>query len=48
MVSLQKFVDFDDISIIRENSLNSLDKLNLAQKLLYKYEYTIFNRFANK
>jgi DNA-directed RNA polymerase subunit K/omega len=41
MVSLQKFVDFDDISIIREKSLNSLDKLNLAQKLLYKYEYTI-------
>lgn len=41
MVSLQKRVDFEDISIIRESSLNSLNNLSIASKILYKYEYTI-------
>ena len=40
MSSLLKYVEFDDINIIRENVKSSLDTLPLAQKLLYKYEFT--------
>ena len=39
MSSLLKYVEFDDINIIRENVKSSLDTLPLAQKLLYKYEF---------
>ena len=40
MSSLLKYVEFDDINIIRENVKSSLDDVLLAKKLLYKYEFT--------
>tara|TARA_B110000003_G_scaffold270933_1_gene304203 strand:- start:2111 stop:2458 length:348 start_codon:yes stop_codon:yes gene_type:complete len=40
MSSLIKYVEFDDINIIRENLKSSLDNVLLAKKLLYKYEFT--------
>ena len=40
MSSLVKYVEFDDINIIRENLKSSLDNTILAKKLLYKYEFT--------
>tara|TARA_Y100000389_G_scaffold203027_2_gene250156 strand:+ start:553 stop:900 length:348 start_codon:yes stop_codon:yes gene_type:complete len=40
MSQLIKYVEFDDINVIRENIKTSLDNLPLAQKLLYKYEFT--------
>ena len=40
MSSLVKYVEFDDINIIRENTQNSLNNVCLAKKLLYKYEFT--------
>ena len=40
MSSLLKYVEFDDINIIRENVKSSLDNVSLAKKLLYKYEFT--------
>ena len=40
MSQLLKYVEFDDINIIRENVKTSLKDLPLAQKLLYKYEFT--------
>jgi DNA-directed RNA polymerase subunit K/omega len=40
MGSLLKYVEFDDINIIRENIKYSLDDVALPKKLLYKYEFT--------
>lgn len=40
MSQLAKYVEFDDINIIRENMKTSLENLPLSHRLLYKYEFT--------
>jgi len=40
MTSLEKNIDFDDISIIREKSQNDIENLDIASRLMYKYEFT--------
>jgi hypothetical protein len=40
MTTLQKNIDFEDITIIKEKTRNDIENLDIASKLLTKYEFT--------
>jgi|TARA_B000000475_G_scaffold272122_1_gene272032 DNA-directed RNA polymerase subunit K/omega len=40
MTTLQKNIEFEDITIIKEKTENDIEKLDIASRLLTKYEFT--------